>query len=44
MTVKFSIEDLKLAREAEDLMLTGREFQERIVDGKKEYRCESLLD
>ena len=44
MTVKFSMEDLKLASEVEDLMLSGREFQRRIVDGKNEYKWESLLD
>ena len=42
--VKVLMADLKPATVVEDLTVTGREFHERIVLGKKEYKCASTLD
>ena len=42
--VTVEIADLKAVRESEDLMFSGREFQRRILLGKKEWRWASTFD
>ena len=42
--VCLSMEDLKFASELADLIGSGREFHKRMVLGKKEWRCVSILE